>query len=80
MGRLADSSSKRVADEAALSTDQFGVRVALYWLILGCAMVATALVTLGMRHTLELWAFSAVALPAVFVGERLWYKFVRNAE
>ena len=75
-----DADSRPLANEVVAPTDYVGLEAAVLWLAIGSAMVAAAIVTVGPRRTLEIWAVSAVLLPLVFVGERLWYKYVRKSE
>jgi hypothetical protein len=76
---LMQASSDHSTDEAA-PTDHFGIRAALLWLVVGSALVGTAIVALGWRRTVEIWAVSGVALALLFVGERLWYKYVGKSD
>jgi hypothetical protein len=78
--REKDATSDRTATEVAPPTDHLGIRTAMFWLTIGSAMVATAIVTMGWKRTLQVWSFSGVALALVFVAERLWYKFVLKSE
>jgi hypothetical protein len=61
-------------------TDYVGIEAALLWLIIGSAMVATAIVAFGLRRTVQIWGVSGLVLPLVFVGERLWYKYILKSE
>jgi hypothetical protein len=73
------ASSDHVAEEAT-PTDHFGIRAAALWLVVGSAMVGTAIVAFGWKRTLTVWAVSGVVLALVFAGERLWYEYIRKHE
>jgi hypothetical protein len=74
------ASHEHVADEVSPPGDHLGIRWALFWLVVGSAMVGTAIVAFGWKRTLEVWAISGVVLALLFVGERLWYKYIRKSE
>jgi hypothetical protein len=67
----------RFVDEVPLPAGHFGIRAAIFWLIVGSAMVGTAIVAFGWKRTLAVWAISGVVLALVFVAEQLWHKRVR---
>jgi len=72
--------SPPVTDEGVPPTDHLGIQAAVLWLVVGSAMVATAIVAVGLRRTIEIWGVSGVLLPLVFAGERLWYKYVLKSD
>lgn len=76
---LMDAEVQHLAEEVIPPADHLGLSVVLLWLVVGSALVATAIVAFGWRRTLEIWAVSGVLLPLLFVGERLWYRFVRKS-
>ena len=79
-GAIMHASNDHIADEVAPAGDPLGIRWAAFWLVIGSAMVGTAIVAFGWRRTLEIWAISGVSLALIFGVERLWYKYVRKSE
>ena len=73
------ASHDHIVDELK-PADHVGIRMAVLWLVVGSAMVGTAIVAFGWRRTLEVWAISGVGLALLLVGERLWYKYVRKSQ
>jgi len=74
-----DADAQFVADQPPLPADHLGVPLVALWLVVGSALVATAIVVFGWRRTLEIWAACGIILPLFLLGERVWYKHIRKA-
>jgi hypothetical protein len=70
-----NASPDHTVDEVA-PPDHMGIRAAIFWLVVGSAMVGTAIVAFGWKRTLEVWAISGVVLAIFFLAARLCYIYV----
>ena len=68
---MTDVGSERTTVDDQLDADLSGT-VVMLWLIVGAALIATAVVALGWQLTAELWVASAALLAVIAIVERVW--------
>lgn len=69
-----DAGSEHLLNDIPASADHLGAGIVMLWLVIGSALVATAIVAFGWARTLEVWIGSGVILGLICVAERLWYR------
>jgi hypothetical protein len=74
-----DAVHDHIADEVTPRADHLGIRWAIVWLVVGSALVGTAIVAFGWKRTLQVWAISGLALGVVIAADWFWYKHIRKS-
>jgi hypothetical protein len=78
LDRMMDASSTEHAAEDTTTTpppaEHLGAGIVVLWIVMGSALVATAIVAFGWRRTLEVWLGAGVVLGLICVAERVWYR------
>lgn len=74
---MTDVGSERTTVDDRLDADLSGT-VVMLWLVVGAALIATAVVALGWQLTAELWVASAALLAVIAACERVWRSPLRT--
>jgi hypothetical protein len=78
LNRMMDASSTEHAAEDSATpppAEHLGAGIVLLWIVLGSALMATAIVAFGWLRTLEVWVGAGAVLGLICVAERVWYRY-----
>ena len=70
---MLDASTDRTATQVE-PAEHLGAGIVMLWLVMGSAMIATAIVAFGWVRTIEIWFGSGVLLGLICVAERVWHR------
>lgn len=82
LDRMMDASSTEHAAEETPTpppAEHLGAGIVVLWIVVGSALMATAIVAFGWRRTLEVWLGAGVVLGLICVAERVWYRYRKSA-
>ena len=70
------SSTEHAAEDNTIPppAGHLGAGIVLFWIVLGSALIATAIVAFGWRRTVEIWLGSGVVLGLICVAEHVWHR------
>lgn len=74
---MVNVSTEHTTEDMPQPAEHLGAGIVLLWLVIGSALIATAIVAFGWRRTLEVWVGSGVLLGLICVAERFWHRHGR---
>jgi len=75
---MTNASTEHTSDDIPQPAEHLGAGIVLLWLVVGSALVATAIVAFGWRRTIEVWVGSGVLLGLMCVADRFWHRRTRR--
>ena len=71
---MIDASSETTRDDCVEPAEHLGRGIVALWLVIGSALMATAIVAFGWRWTVAIWVGSGVLLGLLGACERIWHR------
>jgi hypothetical protein len=75
---MIDATPKQKTDDGPQPAEHLGAGIVIVWLVVGSALVATAIVAFGWRRTLEVWLGAGVLLGLVCLADHFWHRRSRR--
>lgn len=71
---MIDASSEPTCTELVESAKHLSGGIVLLWLVMGSALMATAIVAFGWRWTVAVWVASGLVLGLLGACDRFWHR------
>ena len=68
---MIDAGTERTTTDLPQPAEHLGAGIVVLWLVVGSALVATAIVAFGWRRTLEVWLGAGVLMALICLAERV---------